>query len=248
MKLPFLSRKTARAPEPVRADERLRTGFEKAPVGIAYVSPDGHWLATNERFRAIIGYAREQLARISYQYLSHPEDAKRESQMMRALLNGEIASYRIRKRIQDRTGKFRPVDSVTTVVRSESGNPEFIIHVIEEPGGEAATQSVHSIEDAVEAIASVAIIRTDDHGIVQAWNRGAVNIFGYSGDEMIGKSRRILYRDADDWEEKPTAQLRQAAEGRLEMEDWRVAKGGRHIWVQTTITAIHVDGKLDGYV
>jgi len=42
---PFLSRKTARAPEPVRADERLRVGFEKAPVGMAYVSPDGHWLA-----------------------------------------------------------------------------------------------------------------------------------------------------------------------------------------------------------
>jgi PAS domain S-box-containing protein len=247
MKLPFLSRKPAKAAEPVRADERLRVGFEKSPVGIAYVSPDGHWLAANERFRTIIGYAREQLARVSYQYLAHPDDAKREAQMMRSMLEGEIAGYRISKRIQDRTGKFRSVESMTTVVRGESGNPEFLIHVIEEPAA-SATEMTHSIEDAIDAITSVAIIRTDDHGIVQAWNRGAVRIFGYSDEEMIGKSRRILYRDADDWEEKPTSQLRQASEGRLELEDWRVARGGRHIWVQTTITAIRVDGKIEGFV
>jgi len=166
---------------------------------------------------------------------------------MRALLDGEIATYRITKRIQDRTGKYRSVDTLTTVVRSESGNPEFIIHIIEEPEG-SRLQPAHSMEDAVDAITSVAIIRTDDHGIVQAWNRGAAKVFGYSDEEMIGKSRRILYRDADDWEEKPTAQLRQAAEGQLEIEDWRVAKGGRHIWVQTTITAIRAGGKVGGYV
>ena len=247
MKLPFLSRKPVRPAEPVRADERLRTGFEKAPVGIAYVSPDGHWLAVNERFRTIIGYAREQLARVSFQYLAHPEDARREAQLMRALLEGAMPSYRITKRIQDRTGKFRAVESLTTVVRNEAGNAEFLIHVIEEPGS-SAPETSHSIEHAIEAITSVAIIRTDDHGIVCGWNRGAASLFGYSDDEMIGKSRRILYRDADDWEEKPTAQLRQAADGRFEMDDWRVAKNGRHIRVRTTIAAIRVGGKVDGYV
>ena len=248
MKLPFLGRKPDKQPEPVRSDERLRTGFEKAPVGIAFISTDGHWLAANEAFRSIIGYAREQLLRISFQYLTHPDDAKREAQMMRALLNGETNSYRITKRIQDRTGKFRMVDALTTIVRGEPAHQEFLIHVIEEASrpGEASRES---LEGAIDAVHALAIIRTDDHGIVQGWNRGAVKIFGYSDDEMIGKSRRILYRDADDWEEKPTSQLRQAGDsGRLEMEDWRVAKGGRHLWVQTSITPIRGGGKLEGFV
>src|SRR5205085_5575247 len=77
-----LVRKPARGggkpPAPNVREDRLRGGFDQAPVGLAYVAPDGHWLQYNERFRDTVGYTREQLGRISFNDLTHPDDAKKE--------------------------------------------------------------------------------------------------------------------------------------------------------------------------
>src|ERR1051325_10141900 len=59
-------------------DERLRVGFDRAPIGTASAAPDGHWLQVNEHFRSLIGYTREEPSRISLHSITHPEDAKRE--------------------------------------------------------------------------------------------------------------------------------------------------------------------------
>jgi PAS domain S-box-containing protein len=85
-------------------EERVRRGLELAPVGIALATLDGHWLYVNDRFGAMTGYAREQLARFSFDHLTHPDDARRESAFLRKLLDAEIESFRIVKRVMSRGG------------------------------------------------------------------------------------------------------------------------------------------------
>jgi PAS domain S-box-containing protein len=234
-------------------EDRLRSGFEQAPVGVAYVGPDGHWLQYNERFRDAVGYTREQLGRISFNDLTHPDDAKKELALVRRLVGGEIPYYRIEKRIIDKRGKYRTVDVTTGAVRNDAGLIEFYVHILDEPTAKQAGEKVRDGEQllvaAIDQLAEVALVRSDDRGIVTGWNAGAERIFGYQRDEVIGKHRRFLYRDADNWEGKPTNQLTSVADGgRLEFEDWRVARNGQHLWVKTSITPLKRDGVVRGYI
>jgi len=234
-------------------DERLRAGFDVAPVGLAFATVDGHWLNVNERFRTIVGYTREELARISLDSLTHAEDAKKEASMMRKLIAGDTDSYRLEKRVMDKRGKYRALTVTVTCVRSDNGDPEFLVYVVEEaaPGQREAPRESQdrSMAWIVDQLPDICIIRSDDRGLITGWNTGAEKLFGYRRDEVIGKNRRILYRDADGWEGKPTSQLNSTAEsGRLEFEDWRVQRDGAHVWVKCAIIPFKPEGMVKGYV
>lgn len=246
----------------VARDARLRGAFEQAPIGIALVSLDGTWLQTNERFRQMIGYSREQLTRMTFNDLTHPDDAKSEAGLMRRLLDGDVPGYRIEKRIMERGGKYRGVEVICAL--GESDGVPFLIYFVDEQSGAARGQAqvqaqaqartaAHNAEQlllaVIDQLGDVAIIRTDDKGVIAGWNTGAERILGYRRDEIIGRARRMLYLDHEHWAGKSTQQLTAASEsGRLELEDWRLRKDGTHVWVRISITAVKVGGTIRGYV
>src|SRR5215212_6043372 len=74
-------------------------------------------------------------------------------------------------------------------------------------------------------------------------------MFGYSRDEIIGRNRRALYRDGENWSEAAIEDLRVAEERRvLETEDFRRARDGRELWVKVSLTSFAPDGVLRGFV
>lgn len=125
-----LFRKSAPAPPPRDRDARFRAGVEQAPMGVAFVDRDGGWLHVNDRFGEIAGYTREQLRRVGFHDLTHPDDAKREAAFLRRLRAGDIRRYRIEKRIVDRRGRVREVIVGATLVRD--GASEFFVFVLDE--------------------------------------------------------------------------------------------------------------------
>jgi PAS domain S-box-containing protein len=236
-------------------EARIREAFEHAPVGIALVSIDGAWLQYNERFRQLAGYTREQLARMTFTDLTHPDDAKRESALIKRMLSGDTRGYRIEKRIIEKKGKYREVDVVCSIAGSDEGGP-YLIYVVDERIRNAQGQvrsPGHNAEqlilEVIDQLTDFAIIRTDDKGFIAGWNAGAERILGYMRDEVVGRARRMLYRDHEHWGGRSTQQLQEASEsGRLELEDWRVAKDGRHLWVRTSLTPVRIDGVVKGFV
>lgn len=100
----------------------------------------------------------------------------------------------------------------------------------------------------VEAVVDYAIFMLDRDGRVSNWNEGARRIKGYQGPEVVGQHLSIFYPD----EEAGQAQqhLEQAAaEGRLELEGWRVRKNGSQFWANAIMTALRDSrGELRGFV
>ena len=116
------------------------------------------------------------------------------------------------------------------------------------PARQRTTRS-NSCSPVIDQLADVAIIRTDDKGLIAGWNAGAERILGYQRDEIIGRARRMLYLDHEHWAGKSTQQLIAASEsGRLDLEDWRLRKDGTQVWVRISITAVKVGGIVKGYV
>ncbi len=233
---------------------RLRAMFESAPAGIACASTDGHFLFFNERFRELTGHTREQLGRFTFQDITLPEDVRSEAPLAKKLLRGDAGSYRIEKRVVDRRGKHRDLVVNCALVHDEHDGAAFLVYIVDEPPraqARAATrESEHLLASVLERIRELAIIRTDERGVIVGWNAGAARIFGYTREEIVGKPRRNLFRDADNLESRSTQQFREAAEsGRIEGDDWRVAKNGTHLWVTTSLMPVKPDGtNVRGYL
>jgi PAS domain S-box-containing protein len=80
------------------SEEQFRATFEQAAVGIAHVGLDGRWLRANRRLCEITGYPMDELLRLGFQDITHPDDLGADLDLVRALLAGEIGSYRMEKR------------------------------------------------------------------------------------------------------------------------------------------------------
>ncbi|HEX8169796.1 MAG TPA: PAS domain S-box protein [Thermoanaerobaculia bacterium] len=237
----------------VAREDRIRAAFALTPVGIAFASPDGHWLFVNDRFRELTGYTREELARISLDGITHPDDAKKELSLMKKLVAGDLETYRIEKRLMAKDGRYRALEVLTAAVRRNDGEMDLLIYVADDPQarphGEPARESDRMLATVLDQLGEVAVIRTDEHGVIRGWNAGAERIFGYTREEILGHNRRMLHRDADSWKGRSTGVLQSAsAEGKLEQDDWRVTRSGAHVWVRSTVRPVIVDGLVQGYV
>src|SRR3954469_15617339 len=70
-----LYRKTAALKE---SEERFRTAFANAPIGIALIAPDGEWLQANQALCYMLGRSAAELFRRPIWEYSCPEDRERE--------------------------------------------------------------------------------------------------------------------------------------------------------------------------
>jgi diguanylate cyclase (GGDEF)-like protein/PAS domain S-box-containing protein len=93
-----------------------------------------------------------------------------------------------------------------------------------------------------------AIYMLDPTGIVSTWNQGALNIKGYSADEVIGRHFSLFYVPEDREKGEPDRSLNLAvALGQYEAEGWRLRKDGSRFWASIIINPIYQQGELIGF-
>ncbi len=98
---------------------------------------------------------------------------------------------------------------------------------------------VESSEDAI-------IGKTLD-GVIETWNRGAETIFGYTAEEVVGRSILILLPEERQAEEWDILERLRRGECISHFETVRIAKDGRHIDVSLTVSPIRdASGKIIG--
>ena len=122
-----------------RADEELReiadlnrATFDQAAVGIAHVGTDGRWLHVNDRLCAILGYPREELLRLTFQDITHPEDLAMGLHHVRQLLSGEIKTFSTEKRYLRKDRSLVWAHLTVSLVRTAAGEPRHFIAIVED--------------------------------------------------------------------------------------------------------------------
>ena len=56
------------------SEERFRTVFESAPIGMAILSPEGQFRETDRAFREMLGFADDELRSMTFADITHPDD------------------------------------------------------------------------------------------------------------------------------------------------------------------------------
>lgn len=79
-------------------DAQLEAYFESPGVGVAVVGPDDRWTRPNQQLCSMLGYSREELASLTFQQVTHPEDAQLHGTLPAELLAGTRKSFTLDKR------------------------------------------------------------------------------------------------------------------------------------------------------
>ena len=114
------------------SEDKFRSTFEQAAVGIAHVAPDGTWLRVNHRLCDILGYSHDEMQRLTFQNITYPADLDADLEHVTRLLNGEGSTYSMEKRYIHKDGSIVWVNLTVSLIRDALEKPKHFVSVIED--------------------------------------------------------------------------------------------------------------------
>ncbi len=174
------------------SEKRFRGIFEQAAVGIIHVASSGQFLKANKRFCEITGYTEQEILGYTFQDITYPDDLDRQYQARKRILDGEASNYQIEKRYVRKDGTIIWVNLSVALIRDSSGEPDYLVSVIEDIAEyKIAEERVRKLSHAVEQSSSTIVI-TDVAGKIEYANPKFFQLTGYSLEDAVGKTPRIL--------------------------------------------------------
>jgi PAS domain S-box-containing protein len=116
----------------LESEERFRLTIDEAPIGMALVSLDGHFVRVNRALCEIVGYSNDELTSLTYQELTHPDDLPSEEALAGLLARGEISRGQIEKRDIRKDGSIVDIMVSASVLRGQDGVPRYYISQIQD--------------------------------------------------------------------------------------------------------------------
>jgi diguanylate cyclase (GGDEF)-like protein/PAS domain S-box-containing protein len=114
------------------AEERFRSAFDFAPIGMALIGLDGRFLRVNDALCGIVGYSTEDLMARTFQDITHWDDLAADMSNADRMLSGEISSYRMEKRYIRADGRVVWVTLSVSLVHGPTGEPRYFVAQIED--------------------------------------------------------------------------------------------------------------------
>ncbi|MCA1558470.1 MAG: PAS domain S-box protein, partial [Acidobacteria bacterium] len=112
------------------SEERFRSAFDYAAIGMALVAPDGRLLQINHSLSEILGYTEEELLSVDYQSITHPDDLPVTLVQMDQLHRGVSPTFQLEKRYQHKQGHTVWVLLTVSLFRDrQSQSSRFIFQI-----------------------------------------------------------------------------------------------------------------------
>lgn len=106
--------------------------FEQAAVGIALVSPEGHWLRVNHKLCEMLGYSSHELLQTTFQEITHADDLYTDLTFVQRMLAKELDTYSMEKRYIRKDGTLVWINLTVALVWKADGTPDYFISVVED--------------------------------------------------------------------------------------------------------------------
>ncbi|MBC8008783.1 MAG: PAS domain S-box protein, partial [Burkholderiales bacterium] len=177
--------------------ERFRLITENVADLIAVFAPDGRRVYHNPAYQELLGYApdhpRPDVERF---HQVHPEDRKR----IRAIFADTLRAgtkHRIECRVLASDGAIHHVESHVSALRDESGRVVNVLVVARDITERKRSEArVRELAALVETAHDAIYVRDLSRHITY-WSPGARRLYGWSADEVLGRSADELFYKAD---------------------------------------------------
>ncbi len=172
------------------SEARFRATFDQAAVGVAHTTPDGRFVRINQKFCDIVGYTRKEMLERTFQDITHPDDLDADLDSVRQVLADEISTYSKEKRYFRKDGSVVWINLTVSLLRDDSGEPNFFICVIEDINERrSAEEALKESERRFRSLSEAAFegVGFNEKGVLVDANEAFIKMFGYSLEELKGK-------------------------------------------------------------
>ncbi len=178
------------------SEQHFRTFFEMASVGVAQMDAKTFvFRRINKKYGEIVGYSLDELQRMTFENITHPEDLANQLDHMRQLLDGKIPEFTIEKRYIRKDGEIVWVFLTASPLWTAGQQPDYILAVIRDITARKNAEERLVFSSKVFDNSIEGIVVTDAQGTILQVNPAFTKITGYRADEAIGCNPRILKSD-----------------------------------------------------
>jgi len=236
----------------VRASEtQLRLITDSLPALVSYIGNDGTYKFVNRRYTDWFGVPQENILGRHMKDILGSAALEKLEPYIRKVLSGEQADFETwlnYKAAGERyvhvayvpdTGPDNKVRGYYALVSdfTEHRHSEDLLRMSEE-----------RMKVLTDSFTDYSILSVDPNGLIDSWNPGAVNIFGYSDSEIIGRPIDELFTPEDRSAGVPQQEMKKAAQfGRALDERWHLRKDGSRFYASGVMAPLYIAGNLTGY-
>ncbi len=170
------------------SEERFRSAYEHAPVGVVILDADANILRANPALCTMTGYTEDELIALGFDGLTHPDDQEINKTPRADLLAGRVSAVQYEKRYIHKSGREIWVLACVSVIRDGTGALNSYVGQIlditaqklvltERAETEARWRAV--LESALDCIVTM-----DEEGRIVDFNSAAERAFGRTRDQV----------------------------------------------------------------
>ena len=100
-------------------------------AGIVVATLSGQIIRANKAYEKITGYTEQELIKIGWRELSHPDDLEPHLTYAREAAEGERDQYSLEKRYIQKDGTIIWVSVDVSISRDQSGTPTSVIAIVQ---------------------------------------------------------------------------------------------------------------------
>ena len=191
------------AEEKLREAESLfRSTFDDVAVGMSLSDPEsGRYLRVNGAWCTTLGYYEEDLLRMTFSSVTHPEDLDATLDYARRMRTGEIDSYQHQKRYVCADGHVVWALTSVSAVRDMQGRPMYFVAQMQDTterkrAEEELKESYELLRSVMEGTTDAVFVK-DLQGRYLMINQAGAEALGKSAEEVIGKDDPELFGAED---------------------------------------------------
>ena len=175
----------------VEKEELFRTLFEQAPLGIAFGNSSANISDANAMYQKILGRSKEELSKLSWIKITHPDDLQEDMNYFNKFVTGEINGYTMVKRYMKPDDTFVWVNMIIAPLHIR--NKQHLSHlcIVED-----ISERMQTISDLKEVERSNAMLLSNLHGMAYRCNydrnwtmqfisEGCYALTGYRPDSFL---------------------------------------------------------------
>ena len=182
-----------RAEEELReSEERFRKAFDYAALGMALVSPAGHFLKVNSYFCQMVGYTEEELLNRTFNHVTHPDDYHIGLDALSQVVDGIVPYAWVEKRYLHKDGRIVWGMLSTSAIRDAVDNVIYLVsHIQDISERKRAEEALRESEERYSSLfknnhSVMLLINPENAAIVDA-NPAASSFYGWSHEELTSK-------------------------------------------------------------